>query len=73
MVDENTKKHNFNKNNILEISKLSVEEAKRTFPDGESIECKWVSIETFMNMFNKKEIVPTIDIEEKDLKEAVKK
>lgn len=55
------------------LFKSDVEESKITFPDGESTECKWVSIERFMDMFNKKEIVPTIDIEEKDLREAAKK
>ena len=32
-----------------------------TFPDGESIEAKWVTIDEFMKMCENKEIVPTID------------
>lgn len=32
-----------------------------TFPDKESTAAKWVTIEEFMEMCNKKEIVPTID------------
>lgn len=32
-----------------------------TFPDGETIEAKWVTIEEFMEMVNNKQIVPTID------------
>ena len=32
-----------------------------TFPDKESIEAKWVSIDEFMKMFENKEIVPVID------------
>ena len=55
------------------VFKRDVEEAEITFPDGESTEYKWVSIEQFMDMFNQKEIVPTIDIGEKELREAVKK
>ena len=32
-----------------------------TFPDGEAIEAKWVNIEEFLNMYNSKKIIPTID------------
>ena len=32
-----------------------------TFPDGEAIETKWVNIEEFLNMYNSKKIIPTID------------
>ena len=32
-----------------------------TFPDGESIEAKWVSIDKFLKMFENREIVPTVD------------
>lgn len=32
-----------------------------TFTDGEATEAKWVSIEEFLEMYNNKEIVPTVD------------
>ena len=32
-----------------------------TFPDGEAIEAKWVTIEEFMQMYDNKEIVPTVN------------
>lgn len=32
-----------------------------TFPDGEAVDAKWVSIEEFMRMYENKEIVPTVD------------
>lgn len=43
-----------------------------TFPDGEAIESKWVSIEEFMNMCNDKEIVPTVDFNIDEYEEALK-
>lgn len=42
-----------------------------TFPDGEATEAKWVTIEEFINMYNNKEIVPTIDFGEEEYKSAV--
>lgn len=32
-----------------------------TFPDGEAIDAKWVSIDEFMKMYENKEIIPTVD------------
>lgn len=32
-----------------------------TFPDGEAVAAKWVSIEEFIKMYENKEIVPTVD------------
>jgi len=32
-----------------------------TFPDGEAIDTKWVSIDEFMKMYENKEIIPTVD------------
>lgn len=43
-----------------------------TFPDGEVIEAKWVTIDKFTEMFNKKEIVPTVDFGIEEYKEALK-
>ena len=43
-----------------------------TFPDGEAIEAKWVTIEEFMNMVNNKEIIPHIDFDMKDYEDILK-
>ena len=32
-----------------------------TFPDGEAIDAKWVTIHEFIKMYENKEIVPTVD------------
>ena len=32
-----------------------------TFPDGEAVAAKWVSIDEFIEMYKNKEIVPTVD------------
>lgn len=32
-----------------------------SFPDGESIDARWVTIEEFIRMYENKEIVPTVD------------
>ncbi len=45
----------------LWLFRKDINEKEITFPDGESIDCKWVTIEEFINMYNKKEIVPTVD------------
>ncbi|MBO5179365.1 MAG: NUDIX domain-containing protein [Clostridia bacterium] len=37
-----------------------------TFPDGEAVEAKWVSIEEYLELIEKKEIVPTIEFNEED-------
>ena len=43
-----------------------------TFPDGESIEAKWVSIDTFLKMFENREIVPTVDFGIEEYNKALK-
>ena len=43
-----------------------------TFPDGESIEAKWVSIDTFQKMFENREIVPTVDFGIEEYNKALK-
>ena len=37
-----------------------------TFSDGEALEARWVSIEEYLNMIEKNEIVPTIEFDEED-------
>ena len=43
-----------------------------TFPDGEATEAKWVNINEFIEMFNKKEIVPTVDFGLEDYNESLR-
>lgn len=43
-----------------------------TFPDGESIEAKWVSIDKFLKMFQNREIVPTVDFGIEEYNKALK-
>lgn len=43
-----------------------------TFPDGEAIEAKWVSIDEFLKMYDNKEIVPTIEFGLEDYEKAIK-
>lgn len=45
----------------LWLFKRDISDEEITFPDGEATEFKWVSIDEFMEMFNNKEIVPTVD------------
>ena len=45
----------------LWLFRKDVDEKEITFPDGESIDYKWVTIDEFIDMYNKKEIVPTVD------------
>ena len=43
------------------VFRKDINEKEITFPDGEAIAYKWVTIDEFINMYNKKEIVPTVD------------
>ncbi len=43
-----------------------------TFPDGESIEAKWVGIDKFIEMEKNEEIVPSFEMNEQEFKRAVK-
>lgn len=45
----------------LWLFKRDIKDEEITFPDGESTDFKWVSIDEFMEMFNNQEIVPTVD------------
>lgn len=42
-----------------------------TFPDGEAIDAKWVTIEKFMEMYNKGEIVQTVGFGIEEYKQAL--
>lgn len=45
----------------LWLFRRDVKNEEITFPDGEAIDYKWVTIDEFMKMYNNKEIVPTVD------------
>ena len=43
-----------------------------TFPDGEAIDAKWVTIDKFMKMYENKEIIPTVDFGIEEYNRAIK-
>lgn len=45
------------------LFKRDIKDEEITLPDGEAIEYKWVSIEEFMDMIEKGEMVPTIEVD----------
>ena len=45
----------------LWLFRRDIKKEEITFPDGEAIDYKWVTIDEFMKMYNNKEIVPTVD------------
>ena len=45
----------------LWLFRRDVKKEEITFPDGEAIDYKWVTIDEFMKMYNNKKIVPTVD------------
>ena len=45
----------------LWLFRRDVKKEEITFPDGEAIDYKWVTIDEFIKMYNNKEIVPTVD------------
>ena len=72
--DNEEKKENFINDNEEKKETLledNQEKEEITFPDGEATEAKWVTIKQFINMYNNKEIVPTIDFGEEEYKLAV--
>lgn len=56
----------------LWLFRKDVEIEDLTFPDGEAIEAKWVTIEEFMEMYQNKEIVHSVDFGRKEYEEALK-
>ena len=52
-------KHNFKD---LWVFKKDIDISKLTFEDGEAFDAMWVSIDKFINMFENKEIVPSVDV-----------
>lgn len=55
----------------LWLFKKNIKIEDLTFPDGEATEAKWVNINEFMNMFNNKQIVPSIDFGIEEYKKAL--
>ena len=45
----------------LWLFRRDIDKREITFPDGESIDAKWVTIDEFIKMYKNKEIVPTVD------------
>lgn len=45
----------------LWLFRRNIDEKEITFPDGESIDARWVTIEEFIRMYENKEMVPTVD------------
>lgn len=56
----------------LWLFKRNINDEEITFPDGEATDFKWVSIDEFMEMFNNKEIVPTVDFGRDEYELALK-
>lgn len=56
----------------LWLFQRDINEKEIIFPDGEAIEAKWVTIEEFMEMCAKNEIIPTIDFGQEEYNEALK-
>ena len=56
----------------LWLFKKDIELTELTFPDGEAIDAKWVTIQEFMSMYEKEEIVPSVNFSIEDYNEALK-
>lgn len=56
----------------LWLFKRDIEDKEITFPDGEATDFKWVNIDEFIEMFDNKEIVPTVDFGRDEYELAVK-
>lgn len=54
------------------LFKRDVKDEEITLPDGEAIEWKWVTIEEFIKMIDKKEMVPTIEVDRELYEKALK-
>lgn len=54
------------------LFKRNVKDEEITLPDGEAIEYKWVNIEEFMNIIEKGEMVPTIEVDRELYEKALK-
>ena len=53
------------------IFRKDIKDEEITLPDGEAINYKWVTIDEFINMYEKNEIVPTVDFFREDFEKAI--
>ena len=56
----------------LWLFKRDVKDEEITFPDGETTDFMWVTIDKFIEMYNNEEIVPTVDFGREEYEEALK-
>ena len=56
----------------LWLFKRDVKDEEITFPDGETTDFMWVTIDKFIEMYNNEEIVPTVDFGREEYEEAQK-
>lgn len=57
---------------VIYLFNMDIEIDDIKFVDSEAIEAKWVSIQEFVKMFNKEEIVPNVDFDENDFDKCLK-
>ena len=57
----------------LWLFRRDIKNEEITMPDGEATEFKWVTIDEFMDMFEKGEIIPTVDFGREEYKLALEK
>ncbi len=57
----------------LWLFKRDIKDQEITFPDGEATDFMWVTIEKFIEMYQNKEIVPTVDFGKEEYEIALKK
>lgn len=55
----------------LWLFRKNIDKKEITFPDGESIDAKWVTIDKFIKMYKNKEIIPTVDFGVDEYKKAL--
>lgn len=55
----------------LWLFRRDIDKREITFPDGEAIDAKWVTIDEFIRMYENKEIVPTVDFGMEEYHEAL--
>ena len=56
----------------IQFEAVDSSNTKITFPDGETTDFMWVTIDKFIEMYNNEEIVPTVDFGREEYEEALK-
>ena len=54
------------------IFRKDIKDEEITFPDGETVDFKWVSIDGFEEMFKAGQIVPSVDFDRSDWEKTIK-